>query len=207
MAQSKPIIGLCGGVGAGKSLVAQEFARLGGLVIDSDQLNHQVLRRPEVAQALREWWGDEILNEEGLPDRRRVAERIFDDPEQRRRLESLVHPLIAGLRENIIKAGITDPTVRAIILDSPLLFESNLDRLCHAVVFVEANETQRLQRLKRTRGWDIQELRRREQSQMPLTEKRSRSQHVIRNDGTTERLRSRAKDVFERILAGQSPDQ
>ena len=63
MAQSKPIIGLCGGVGAGKSLVAHEFARLGGLVIDSDQLNHQVLRRPEVAQALREWWGDEILSE------------------------------------------------------------------------------------------------------------------------------------------------
>ncbi|MFQ5807191.1 MAG: dephospho-CoA kinase [Phycisphaerae bacterium] len=207
MGQIKPIIGLCGGIGAGKSVVAQQLERLGGLVIDSDQLNHEVLRRTEVARTLREWWGEEIVGEDGALNRRRIAELIFDDAEQKRRLESLVHPLIAVLREDIIKAGTADPKVEAIILDSPLLLESNLDRLCHAVVFVEASETLRLRRLQQTRGWDIEKLRQRERWQMPLTEKRSRSQYVICNEGSIEQLRSQAKDIFERVLAERSPDQ
>jgi dephospho-CoA kinase len=207
MGPTKPIIGLCGGVGAGKSLVALEFERLGGLRIDSDELNHQVLRRPEVTRTLREWWGDEILGEDRMPDRRRIAEMVFDDPERRRPLESLVHPLIGALRQDIINSGTGDPKVKAIILDSPLLFESNLDRLCHAIVFVEASETTRLRRLQRTRGWDLRELRRRERWQRPLAEKRSRSQYAIRNEGSTEQLRSQVKDVFERILAEYSPSE
>ncbi len=207
MGQTTPIIGLCGGIGAGKSLVAREFERLGGLLIDSDELNHQVLRRPEVTQALREWWGDEILGADGVPDRQRIARVIFEDEEQKRRLESLVHPLIAALREDIINAGTGDPKVKAIILDSPLLFESNLDRLCHTTVFVEASEATRLQRLQRTRGWDLQEMRRRERWQRPLAEKRSRSRYAIRNEGSIEQLCSQAKDVFERMLAEYSPNE
>ena len=207
MGQIKPIIGLCGGIGAGKSVVARELERLGGLLIDSDQLNHEVLRRPEVARVLREWWGDEILGEDGAVDRRRVAELIFDDARQKRRLESLVHPLIASLREDMIAVGSGDPKVRAIILDSPLLLESNLDRLCQAVICVEASETQRLRRLQQTRGWDIEELRRRERWQLPLAEKRARSQSVIRNEGSIEQLHSQARDVFERILAEHASNQ
>jgi dephospho-CoA kinase len=207
MGSTKPIIGLCGGIGAGKSLVAREFERLGGVVIDSDELNHQVLRRPEVTETLREWWGDEILDEGGVPDRRRIAELVFEDEDRRRRLESLVHPLIAALREDIIIASIGDPKVKAIILDSPLLFESNLDRRCQATVFIEASETTRLQRLQRIRGWDLQELRQRERWQRPLAEKRRRSQYAIHNEGSVEQLRSQAKNVFERILAEYSPDE
>jgi dephospho-CoA kinase len=207
MGQIKPIIGLCGGIGAGKSVVASALAEAGGLVIDSDRLNHEVLGEPEVARTLRQWWGERVVGPDGGVDRQRVAEIVFDDAEQRRRLETFVHPLIARRRENIIRGANTDPTVRAIILDSPLLFESNLGRLCHAIVFVEASEALRLRRLKRTRGWDLGELRRRERWQMPLAEKRRRSQYVIRNEGSIEQLRSQAQDVFERALAEYSPDQ
>ena len=207
MGQIKPIIGLCGGIGAGKSVVARELERLGGLLIDSDQLNHEVLRRPEVARILREWWGDEILGEDGAVDRRRVAELIFGDAEQKRRLESLVHPLIASLREDMIVVGSGDLKVRAIILDSPLLLESNLDRLCQAVVFVEVSESQRLRRLQETRGWDIEESRRRERWQLSLAEKRARSRFSINNEGSIEQLRSQVKDVFEQVLAEYSSDQ
>lgn len=207
MGRIKPIIGLCGGIGAGKSVVAREFERLGGLLIDSDQINHEVLRRPEVARILREWWGDEVVTEDGAVDRQRVAELVFGDAKQKRRLESLVHPLIASLREDMILVGSGDPKVRAIILDSPLLLESNLGRMCHTVICIEASETQRLRRLQQTRGWDIQELRRRERWQLPVAEKRARSQCVIRNEGSIEQLRLQARDVFERILAEHASSQ
>jgi dephospho-CoA kinase len=207
MGFSKPIIGICGGVGAGKSVAAREFERLGGLLVDADQLNREVLRRPEVIQTLREWWGDGVVGPDGLIDRKRVAERVFADAEQKRRLESLVHPLIAALRENMMERGAEDPKVSVIILDSPLLLESNLDRLCQAVVFVEVSESRRLERLHETRGWDIEELRRRERWQLPLAQKRARSHYVINNEGSIERLRSQVKDVLEQVLAEYSPGQ
>ena len=155
--------------------MARELERLGGLLIDADQLNREVLRRPDVTQTLRDWWGDGVLGPDGLVDRRRVAELVFSNGAEKRRLESLVHPLIAALRENMMAVGAEDPNVSVIILDSPLLLESNLDRMCHAVVFVEAGEAQRLRRLHETRGWDMEELRRRERWQLPLPEKRARS--------------------------------
>ena len=207
MRPAKPIIGICGGVGAGKSVVAREFERLGGLLIDADRLNHEVLRQPEVAQTLREWWGDEVVGPDGVVDRKRVAELVFNDAEQKRRLESLVHPLIVARKEDMITAGAEDPNVSIIILDSPLLLESNLDRLCQAVVFVEVSESQRLRRLQETRGWDIEESRRRERWQLSLAEKRARSRFSINNEGSIEQLRSQVKDVFEQVLAEYSSDQ
>ncbi len=206
MSRRKPIIGLCGGIGAGKSTVAAELARLGCLVIDSDALNDEVLREPEVVATLRQWWGDQVVRADGTLDREAVAKIVFEDAAQRRRLESLVHPLIARRREDMIADGIRNPAVKAIVLDSPLLLECQLDRLCDAIVYVEADPQQRLERLRRTRGWDVQELARREACQMPLSEKRRRADHVIRNDADRRALRRRVASVLERILAETSAE-
>jgi dephospho-CoA kinase len=204
MSRRKPIVGLCGGVGAGKSMVAKEFERLGCLVIDSDRLNHEVLRRADVLQTLRGWWGDRVVAADGRPDHRRIAEIVFSNPEEKRRLESLVHPLIARLREDMIKAGDEDPAVEAIILDSPLLLESNLDRICDSIVFVEAGETRRLRRLRRERDWGRDELDRRQRCQEPLAAKRSRSDFVINNDGPVGQLGPQVADIFGRIVSRPS---
>ena len=204
MASKKPIIGLCGGIGAGKSQVAAEFEQLGCLVIDSDRLNHQVLSRPDVLATLREWWGADVVPPGGKPDRHRIAAIVFADPDQKQRLESLVYPLIATLRKAMIDAVSEDEAVKAVILDSPLLFESNLDELCDSIVFVEASLAQRLQRLRGSRNWDEAQLHQRERWQKPLAYKRSRSEFFVNNDGPPDQLRTQVIGILEKIASRHS---
>ena len=204
MGHEKPIIGLCGGIGAGKSLVAAEFEHLNCVIIDSDRLNHEVLHCPEVLATLREWWTADVVDANGEPDRRRIAEIVFADAEQKQRLERLVYPLIAELREDMIKAANEDQTVKAVILDSPLLFESNLDRLCDTIVFVEASRATRLRRLKQSRHWSNEQLCEREQWQEALTDKRSHSEFIITNDGPPEQLRPQVMSILGKIVSRNS---
>lgn len=207
MIHQKPVIGIVGGIGAGKSLVASEFERQGCLLISADKLNDEILREPAVVAELRSWWGDEVVGADGAAERGRIAQIVFADAQQRQRLESLTHPLIAARRAAIIKAGVDEPAVVAIILDSPLLFESRLDTQCDRIVFVEAGRANRLDRLQRTRGWGEAELDRRERNQLPLDQKKARSHYVIPNDGSTDQIRSRVTDVMAKILGEVSPDR
>lgn len=199
--QRKPVIGLCGGIGAGKSAVAAEFARQGCAVIDSDRLGHEVLREPEVARTLAGWWGPDVLGEDGTPDRRRIAQIVFAAPAQKERLERLLHPLIARRRASIIREVEQSSAINAIVIDSPLLFESNLDDGCDAVVFVEASLARRVERLQATRRWDAEELKRRERWQLALEEKRARSDYVVSNDGPPEQLGPQVTRILQQILA------
>lgn len=196
------VIGLAGGIGAGKSAVASAFARAGCAVIDSDAEAKAALDRPEVQRELVGWWGPSIVHPDGRTDRAAVARVVFDRPDERRRLESLIHPLIRRTRpqaqDEARRAG-----APAIIYDAPLLFEAGLDRLCDAVVFVECPRDERLRRLQRSRGWDAQEVARREAAQLPPDEKRRRSTHVIDNPGGT-RLDSRAAELLAILLTQAS---
>lgn len=200
----KPIIGLCGGIGAGKSRVAAEFERLGCLIIDSDRTNHEVLRQPAILAEIRQWWGPEVVAPDGMPNRARIAEIIFTDPAARGRLESLVHPLIKQAHRDMIRAVEDNQAVTAIVIDSPLLLESHLDRECDTIVYVNASEAQRVRRLVQERGWDAQELKRRERWQISPDEKRSRADYVIDNDGAAEHLRPQVAAILQSVLARHS---
>ncbi|MBK8913897.1 MAG: dephospho-CoA kinase [Phycisphaerales bacterium] len=196
----KPIVGLCGAIGAGKSRVAAALGALGCKVIDSDRLNHEVLRRPEVLERLRSWWGPEVIAPDGQPNRRRIAEIIFSDGGEKRRLESLVHPLIDALRADSIEQAVGDPAIPAVVLDSPLLLESQLDRICDSVIFVDASAGVRLARLQAARGWDAAQVESRERWQLPPEAKRARADFVIVNEGTEEELQSAAAAVLRDVL-------
>lgn len=84
MKGAKPVIGLAGGIASGKSLVARILADLGAVVIDSDLLNREVLKRPDVCEQIQTWWGEDTYNQDGSCNRRRIAEIVFDDPEQKK---------------------------------------------------------------------------------------------------------------------------
>lgn len=194
----KPIIGIIGGIGSGKSFVASLFGELGARVIHADDLVHEVYRRPEVLQTLRNWWGDAVTTPDGKLDRRFVAGKVFSNDAERTRLEELVHPLVNAERLRRIAAGADDPAVTAFVCDTPLLLETGQQSECDAVVFVDAPLEVRLQRVRK-RGWDESELERREKLQLPLDTKRESADYVISNAADAEAARGQIRQVFSRI--------
>lgn len=193
-------IGLCGEIGAGKSTVAEILEELGCRVFSSDKAGHALLNRPEVAEEIRSWWGAGLIGPDGGVDRGALADRIFEDSAARERVETLLHPLIAGERATMIASASSDPAVKAVVLDSPLLFEAYLDRECDVVIFVQASFEQRLARVSDSRNWNADELARRAAAQMSPEEKRRRSDFVIDNEGSRETLNKRIADVLSKIL-------
>ena len=204
MFQGKPVIGLVGGIGSGKSFVARLFSELGCAAIDADAQVRAAYEQPSVRQTLRQWWGDAILHADGTVNRRAIAQKIFNSPEERRRLEGLLHPLVARGRRLEMEKLAPDPQVVAFVWDTPLLLEAGLKDECDAIVFVDAPRELRLERVTRGRGWDETELARRENLQWPLDRKREISDHAVRNTSDAGDARRQVRDVLSRILARAS---
>ena len=185
------VLGVLGGISSGKSRVARGLAGPGGLVIDADRLAHEELATPAGAAFVRERFGAEALGYDGLPSREALARLVFSDAEARRSLEGWIHPRVrARIMERLGDARAAG--VRTIVLDVPLLLENDahhgLARACDHLVLVDADETIRGERARRTRGWAPDEVARREFAQLPLAEKRRRADHVLTNNGTLEEL-------------------
>jgi len=198
-ARMKPIvIGLVGGIGAGKSTVAGILEELGFYRIDSDREARAALDREEVRAQLVRWWGKGILNAQGTVDRKAVAEIVFKEPTQRSRLEELVHPIVKSSRAAMIDRA-RDDGRRGVVLDAPLLFEAGSDKECDAVFFIEAPEQARMARVA-SRGWNQEELLRREAAQLSLEEKKARATITILNDGDVQSLRERIHAVLTQNL-------
>lgn len=204
MFAGKPVIGIAGGIGSGKSFVARLFGEMGCAVIDADEQVTAAYEDPEVKQALRQWWGEAVFQTNGTMNRKAIGERVFNDPTQRKRLEGLLHPLVARQRRSEMEKRASDPQVVAFVWDTPLLFEAGLNAHCDAVAFVDAPTELRLERVARGRGWDQGELQKRENLQWALDSKREISDYVIRNTADAGDARRQVRDVLSRILARAS---
>ena len=173
------------------------------MVIDSDAAVGEAYQRPEVREKLRQWWGPEVLLPNGQVNRKAIAQRVFNDERERRRLEALIHPIVAELRDEQMRGGADDASVRAYVWDTPLLLEAGLGEQCDAIIYVDAPEAERIERVRRTRGWDEAELGRREKLQMPLDKKLDMANDIVRNTaGADDEVRNQVRKVLSRILAG-----
>jgi dephospho-CoA kinase len=206
MFSGKPIIGISGGIGSGKSFVARLFGELGCLVIDSDEQVRRAYEVPEVREQLRRWWGESVFHPDGTINRRAIAARVFSDPSERARLEGLLHPLVARMRDAEMAAHASDPQTVAFVWDTPLLFEAGVYGQCDALVFVDTPQEERIRRVRDSRGWDAAELARRENLQWPLDRKREISDHHITNTAGADEVRHQVRNVLSRILA-RSPER
>ena len=165
MSAAKPIIGLAGGIGSGKSTVAGILEEFGAVVISSDRLNHEELNSPDVLAGLQSWWGPSVVTPDGRADRDVIRGIVRADAEARNRLEKLVHPRIAERRRGLTEKYEQDGCVSAIVWDSPLLYEAGLAEQCDTVIFVEADRDLRLERVRSERDWTEEDLDRLENSQ------------------------------------------
>jgi len=200
MPSPKPIIGIIGGIGSGKSTIARQFAALGCAVIDADALARQALQEPATIEQLMQWWGPSILREDGTVDRSAVAKIVFAQPQQLARLENLIHPMVNARRAELRAEYGNKSGVLAVIEDCPLLLEKHLEGDCHAIVFVQASELTRQNRVKSSRGWTAAELESREKKQIALDIKASRADYVIQNDGSEAQSLTHVRTVLSQIL-------
>ena len=175
-------VGLTGGIGSGKSYISSLFAKRGARVIDADQLGHEALLDPAIKRQIHLRWGNEVFTPSHEVDRKKLGHVVFRDPREKVALESLVFPFIRKGIEKQIQQAAQDAEVKLIILDAAILLETGWKEVCQAVLFVEAEEQVRLQRVA-SRGWDAAELHRREAAQWPLASKRAHCQHIIPNNG------------------------
>jgi len=189
------VIGLTGGIGCGKSAAAACFAELGFNVVDADQLARQVSESADCISQLRARWGDACLGAEGRPDRRWIAAKVFNDPAELAFLEGLTHPEVARLRQ----AAVVD-TKRHHVVEIPLLFEKNLTTGFGFIVCVACSEETRRSRLLE-KGLTEEQILRRIDSQMPLSEKVKRSDIVFWNDGEPGFLRAQVAALVGRLPA------
>lgn len=202
MIRGLPVIGIVGGIGAGKSAVAAALRELGCLVSDSDAHARAAFAEPDVQRAMRDRWGARACaggDACGAVDRAAVGRIVFGDPAERAWLESVIHPRIHAMREAQFAAA--PAGTRALAIDAPLLLESGLGASCDAVVFVDAPQAVRAARVAASRGWDAGELGRRESAQWPLDRKRASAHHVLRNDGDPESLRAQVRLLLDQVIA------
>jgi dephospho-CoA kinase len=190
------VIGLLGGIAAGKSAVAAAFAARGLQVVDADAIARSVTDDPGVVRQVAAALGAGVAPD-GRLDRAAVAAVVFADPAARKRLEAITHPRI---RERILAAlAAARACGDSVLLDAPLLLEGGLIERCDHVVFVAASDAVRAARAA-ARGWSAAELARREAAQHPLAQKRARAQFVVDNDGPLDATHRQVDDLLDRWL-------
>jgi len=195
---SPRVIGLAGGIAAGKSTVAAMFERFGARVIDADAIARDALDSKEVREKLQRHWGAGMFDGAGEPDRAKIAEIAFKDPDKLRELTAWVHPPTLRRMRTKLERALRDSAVPLVIIDAPLLIEADLDAWCDAVVFVEAEPALRAERARSARGWSQEEIHRRESAQSPLAEKRQRADVIVDNSGSSEETRAQVARLFHK---------
>lgn len=198
------VIGLTGGMGAGKSTVARILEDLGAHVIDADQVAREVVEpgTPGLA-AIVEEFGPEVLDDEGGLDRAAMAAIVFADDERLAALEAITHPAIReridGLLEEHAAAEARGAGERLVVLDHPLLVETGLADDLPIVVVVVAPEDLRVQRLVEGRGVDADDARARMRQQADDGARVAAASHVVHNDGDEATLRTRVEALWQEL--------
>ena len=189
------VIGLTGGIGCGKSLVAQFFAELGALVIDADQLARAAIERGSAGfDEVIATFGDSILLN-GEINRKVLGELVFKDSAARGRLEAIIHPFVRKEFKDAV-ASLKDNEV--LVYEIPLIVETNARNHFDMVITVESEYENRVERL-RARGLHLSEIDLRIAAQATRAQREEVADFVIENNGTQDELLRQVENIWDSI--------
>lgn len=191
------LVGLTGGIAAGKTSVAKRWVELGGLEIDADVLARKALDAgtPGLAKVL-EQFGSDLLLADGNLDRQKLGEVVFNAPEKRKKLEEIVHPIV---RELAAQALADAPAGSILIYTVPLLVEASVDLPFDFVVTVEAPVDKQVERMVKTRGMTAQQASARIAAQASAAERANRADVILNSNQSLGRLLDDAEALWNEI--------
>ena len=186
------VIGLTGGIGSGKSTVAEMFRELGAVVVDADEVCHRLLFEADIKEKVRKRFGGGVFSADGEVDRTALGKTVFGDARKLKDLTAILHPPAHEEIRKVVRDARKEGTVPAVVLDVALLLESNMEKMCDVLVFVEASREARNERVREERGWDEAEIERREKFQKAINKKIEKADYVINNSLTK-------RDTFDQV--------
>jgi dephospho-CoA kinase len=196
-------LGLLGGIASGKTVVARELQKLGGVVLDADRAGHEVLLLPHVKTAARARWGDSIFNSDGEIVRKALAAIVFARTDagenELHYLEQLTHPEIGRRLQDELNL-LTSRGVQVAVLDAPVMLKAGWDRFCDQIWFIDAPRELRLKRAQE-RGWTEEEFTAREMAQEPVERKRELADFVVDNSSTMEYTQQQIERLWHALIA------
>jgi len=189
-------VGLTGGIGAGKSTVADLFSQKGAVVIRSDELARQVIdpQTPGFQQVV-DRFGKDLVNAEGYIDRAKLAQIVFHDDAALKDLENIIHPLVRSKTNQIIDQH-TSETI--IVNEIPLLLEKKMESLFDFLVIVISSEKNRLERLAQ-RGLTAEQATARMVKQVSDDERKAAADFLIVNDGNLDQLEADVEKIWQTL--------
>ena len=196
-----PIIGITGGIGAGKSAALDAFGRAGAATFSADRAVHAIYAEDEdVRAAVRGRWGDEVLDADGSVRRDVIAAHVFGAPEELAWLEGLLHPRVAQAWLRFVEeAAASAPRPRAIAAEVPLLYEAGLEERYDRIVAISAPLDLRLERVGERAHGGSADARARAAHQMPESEKLRRADYGYVNDGSLADLDAFVRRVLDEV--------
>ena len=199
------VIGVTGGVGTGKTTVANMLKRLGAVVLDADAIAHQVMEPKRLAwRQIVKTFGEGVLNDDQTVNRRRLAALVFQDEQSRKRIERIIHPRV--LRQIKVRLHRLRRTrkMQVVVLDIPLLIEAGAQDLADVLVVVTASPDVQRERLRAKFGWTDEEITARIGAQWDVSAKAALADVVVDNADGVETTRTQVKRLWNRLVPRSS---
>ncbi len=201
------LVGITGGMGAGKSSLAQILAELGALRVNADEVALEVAAIPAVIEELQAAFGRDLLGSDGCLNRRELGRRALRSDEASKRLEAIMRPPLSAAIECQLAQAVEKAAGGVVVFDAPLIYEwgheGNFDR----IVVVDAEEEQCVSRVQQRSGLSVYEIRQRMARQMDPAKKKRRADFVIDNNKGLAALAAQAKKLWAELVNGAGKRQ